>query len=238
MTQPMALSHSRLSDFNQCPLKFKLKYIDKHPAFKIDDNNKSVHLQRGENVHKALETYLIKRKSGLEANFEYSKNLPEVNNTIPLIENYIQFFGLDNMHPERQICIGSNWGELEWFSRSAYYRAIFDVIGIGSDIAFIGDYKTGKFTDYTPKSGYGQLELSAGIALSIFDVEKVSTQYMYVDHKQTVKKDYTQADKSRIMTHFIAEHEKVNAEVNYDPCKNQFCRWCDATKDVCQYASK
>jgi len=61
---------------------------------------------------------------------------------------------------------------------------------------------------------------------------------MYVDHKQTVKKDYTQADKGRIMAHFIEEHEKVNAEVNFDPCKNQFCRWCDAPKEVCQYASK
>ena len=61
---------------------------------------------------------------------------------------------------------------------------------------------------------------------------------MYVDHKQTVKKDYTQADKGRIMAHFVEEHEKVNAEVNFDPCKNQFCRWCDAPKEVCQYASK
>ena len=237
MTQPMALSHSRLSDFNQCPLKFKLKYIDKHPLFKMDDANKSVHLVRGTNVHAALEKYLVKRKAGEPENLTTSKNLPEVNSTIPLIERYINFFGLDNMHPERQICIDSDWKQQDWFSKKAYYRAIFDVIGIGSNIAFIGDYKTGKFTDYTPKNGYGQLELSAGIALSIFDVEKVNTMYLYVDHKQTVQKEFTQADKGRIMTHFIAEHEKVNAEVNFDPCKNQYCRFCDATKELCQYAS-
>lgn len=232
----LALSHSRLSDFNQCPLKFKLKYIDKNPLFSMDAT-KSVHLVRGTNVHAALEKYLVKRKAGEAANLEYSKNLPEVNATIPLIENYIKFFGLQNMHPERQICIDSDWKEKDWYSKQAYYRAIFDVIGIGKDIAFIGDYKTGKFTDYTPANGYGQLELSAGIALSIFDVEKVSTQYMYVDHKQTVAKEFTQKDKQRIMSHFIEEHEKVNAETQFDPCKNKFCRWCEATKEICMYAS-
>lgn len=233
----LALSHSRLSDFNQCPLKFKLKYIEKHPNFKIDESNKSVHLVRGTNIHAALEKYLIKRKAGEPANANPSANLPEVNTTVPLIERYINFFGIDNMYPERQICIDDQWNEQEWFSKKAYYRAIFDVIGVGKDIAFIGDYKTGKFTDYTPANGYGQLELSAAIALSIFDVEKVNTMYMYVDHKQTVNKEFTQADKGRIITHFVEEHQKVNAEVNFDPCKNQYCRWCEATKDICKYAS-
>lgn len=235
--QIMALSHSRLSDFNQCPLKFKFKYIDKHPLFKMDAN-KSVHLVRGTNVHTALEKYLVKRKAGEGKDIELSKNLPEVNSTVPLIEGYIDFFGLDNMYPERQICVDASWDEKDWFSKQAYYRAIFDVVGIGKDVAFIGDYKTGKFTDYTPANGYGQLELSAAIALSIFDVEKVNTMYLYVDHKQTVQKSYTQNDKARIITHFVEEHQKVNAEINYDPCKNQYCRFCEATKDMCQYASK
>lgn len=234
----MALSHSRLNDFNQCPLKFKLKYIDKHPAFQMDDSNKSAHLVRGTNIHAALEKYLIKRKAGEPANFEPSKNLPEVNTTVPLLEKYINFFGLDNMHPERQICVDANWGQQDWFSKQAYYRAIFDVIGVGKDIAFVGDYKTGKFADYTPPSGYGQLELSAAISLSIFDVEKVNTMYLYVDHKQTVTKEYTQKDKGRIIAHFVEEHQKVNAEENYDAKKNTFCRWCEASKDECSYASK
>lgn len=234
----LALSHSRLSDFNQCPLKFKLKYIDKAENFAIDDSNKSIHLVRGQNVHKALENYLIKRKAGQSADSLKSNNLKEVNDTIPLIEQYIEFFGLDNMHPEKQICIKDDWTEDSWFSKAAYYRGIFDLIGISPNVAFIGDYKTGKFTDYTPQNGMGQLELSSAIALSIFDVEKVDNSYLYVDHKKVVSKTYTQADRIRLVEHFEAEHLKVNEEADFDPCKNQYCRWCEATKDQCQYASK
>ena len=40
------------------------------------------------------------------------------------------------------------------------------------------------------------------------------------------------------MSHRSPAYEKVNAEVNFDPCKNQYCRFCDATKELCQYASK
>lgn len=234
----MALSHSRLSDFNSCPHKFKLKYIDKAKNMLIDDNNKSVHLVRGQNVHKALETYVVKRKSGLEANLAYSKNLPEVNGTIPLIEKYINAFGIDNIHPERQICVDAGWNNDEWFSKKAYYRAIFDLISISKETAVISDYKTGKFTDYTPESGYGQLELSAAIALSIWNVSAVNTEYLYVDHKQTVTKTYTQKDRIRLVEHFDAELVKVNEEKNFDPKKNNFCRWCDATKDQCEFSSK
>lgn len=234
----MALSHSRLSDFNQCPRKFKLKYLDKAQNMLIDEGNKSVHLVRGNNVHKALETYVVKRKDGLEANLEYSRNLPEVNATVPLIEKYIDAFGIQNVHPERQVCISADWNQDEWFSKKAYYRAIFDLISLAPNVAVISDYKTGKFTDYTPDNGYGQLELSAAIALSIFDVEKVNTEYLYVDHKKTIVKTFDQSDKSRLIAHFNAESDKVSAEKVFDPTKNQFCRWCDATKEQCPFSSK
>lgn len=234
----IALSHSRLSDYEQCPLKFKLKYLDKEPNFQIDNANKSIHLVRGENVHKALENYVNKRKDGNPADSISSSNLQEVNKTAPLIEKYISMFGIDNVHPERQICINSSWMQETWFSKNAFYRAIMDLICIGPTTAFIGDYKTGKFTDYTPKSGYGQLELSSAIALSIFDVEKVNNAYLYVDHKQVVAKEYEQKDRIRLVEHFEAKHLQVNEEVNFDPCKNQYCKYCEATKAQCKYSSK
>lgn len=78
-----ALSHSRLSDFNQCPLKFKLKYIDKAVNFQMDAT-KSPHLVRGGNVHKALENYIIKVNAG-EQNISES-SLPEVEATKPFIQ--------------------------------------------------------------------------------------------------------------------------------------------------------
>lgn len=237
MSKPrMALSHSRLSDFNQCPRKFHLKYIEKAPNFQMKQEDKSVHLIRGDNVHKALEAYLVKRKAG-EQNIGPS-SLPEVEQTKVLIDKYIELFGIDNVHPEAQVSINDQWKKVEWFDKDSYYRAIFDLICLGDEVVVIGDYKTGRFKDYSPDNGMGQLELSSAIALSLWPVEQVKTAYFFVDHKKSIQKSYTADDRNRLVDHFEAEHVKVNAEENFDPKQNQFCGWCDATKDQCKFSRK
>lgn len=232
----LALSHSRLSDFQACPLKFKLKYIDKAENFQMKQEDKSVHLVRGDNIHKALEAYLIKRKSGQE-NIPPS-SLPEVESTRPLIDKYVEMFGIENVHPEAQISINSDWQRVEWFDKKSYFRAILDLIAISQDVVVIGDYKTGKFKDYAPADGMGQLELSSAIGLSLWDVPTIKTIYLYVDHKKVIQKTYTKADKNRLVDHFNAEHDRVNAEQNFDPKSNQFCGFCEATKKQCKFSRK
>lgn len=229
----IALSHSRLSDFNQCPRKFHHKYIKKTPNFvEMDD---SPHLIRGSNVHKALENYLIKRNAG--QNDIPVSTLPEVESTKPFIEKLIGAYS--TVLPEAQVSIDDTWKQVDWFSKESYYRAIFDVIALREGAVFVGDYKTGKFREYTPTSGYGQLELSAGMALSLWpEIETVKTTYLYVDHRKTVSKDFNRSDSERLVVWFNKEHDKVNAEVNFDPKQNEFCKWCPATKLQCQYARK
>lgn len=229
----IALSWSRLSDFQQCPLKFKLKYLDKVENFSPKDGEKNIHLVRGQNVHKALENYVLKRKEGGSV---IHSSLPEVNNLLPLVEGYIGHFGIDNIYPEQQICVDDTWCKQDWFSREAYYRAILDFIGIAPDHALVVDYKTGKFVDYTPPNGFGQLELSAAVSLSLWPVESVTVKYLYADHKKQVTKKYNRQDRIDLVEHFEEQHAIVNAELNFEPCKNKFCRWCEATKDQCQFA--
>jgi hypothetical protein len=229
----MALSHSRLSDFNQCPKKFWHKYIDKTPNFK--EEGTSPHLVRGSNVHKQLENYIIKKAAGEEG--IRASTLPEVEVAKPLVDSL--FVSYQTVMPEAQISINNDWKQVEWFSKDSYYRAILDVIAIRSDDVFIGDFKTGKFTAYTPASGYGQLELSAAIALNLWpNVKTINNMYIYVDHKKVIKKVYTQDDKPRLVEWFQKEHAKVNAEENFDPTPNEWCRWCAATKLQCPYSRK
>lgn len=234
----IALSHSRLSDFNQCPRKFHLKYIEKASNFQIEQHNKSVHLVRGDNVHKALEKYVIQRKSGKTAEELGQTSLDEVEQTKPFIEKLIGIFGVDHVHPEAQVSVDPDWKQVSWFDKSTLYRAIMDLTCVGDDTALIVDWKTGKFKSYTPANGYGQLELSSAVGLSIFDVEKIKNMYVYVDHKKTVPVEYTQKDKPKLVEHFMKEHEKVNAEKNFDPTSNEFCTWCEATKKQCPMSRK
>lgn len=229
-----ALSHSRLSDYNQCPLKFKLKYLDKASNFK-EDASKSVHLVRGSNVHKALENYVVKVNAG-EVGIKES-SLQEVESTKPFLAKI--FDAYPKVYPELQVSVNQAWNMVEWFDKESYYRAIFDLIALKQGSAFVGDYKTGKFTDYTPTNGYGQLELSSAIALSIWpEAEEVNNSYIYVDHRKIITKTYTRADLPRLIDHFNCEHQKVNADTEFKPTVNEFCKWCQATKDQCSYSRK
>ena len=229
----MALSHSRLSDFNQCALKFKLKYIDKVPNFK--DDGTSPHLIRGTNVHKQLENYVVKVNAGEQG--IRTSSLPEVEIGKALADSL--FTSYAKVLPEAQVAINDQWKQSEWFGKDAYYRAIYDVICLRTDDVMIVDWKTGKFTEYTPSSGYGQLELSAAMALNLWpEVKEVNTVYAYVDHRKTIKKTYARSDAPRLVEWFEKEHIKVNAEENFDPKTNEWCRWCPATKVQCPYSRK
>lgn len=229
----MALSHSRLSDFNQCALKFKFKYIDKAASFK--EEGTSPHLVRGTNVHKQLENYVVKVNAGEQG--IRASSLPEVETGKALADSLFKSYS--TVLPEAQVAVDDQWKQSEWFGKDAYYRAIYDMICIRPEDVMIVDWKTGKYVEYTPPTGYGQLELSAAMALNIWpEATTVHTVYAYVDHRKTIKKTYTRADESRLVEWFEKEHVKVNAEENFDPTANEFCRWCPATKLQCPYSRK
>lgn len=232
----IALSWSRLSDYNQCPLKFKLKYIDKPANFK-EDFDKSPHLVRGSNVHKKLEDYVVQKTSDGQLEVKIT-SLPEVEATKPFVDRYIDNY--DVVIPETQIAINKDWQRVEWFSRDAYYRAIFDLIAIRKSDVSIIDYKTGKIRDYDGgPSGKGQLHLSAAISFHLWDdVPEVNTVYAYVDHKQTMPLSFKRDQAQELREHFDAEHAKVNADKEFRPQVNEFCKWCPATRAQCPYSRK
>lgn len=232
----IALSWSRLSDYHQCPLKFKLKYLEKHHLFK-EESTTSPHLVRGSNVHKALENYVIQSTSNGELEVKIT-SLPEVEATKPFVDRFLTNY--TTVIPETQIAINRNWERVEWFSKDAYYRAILDLIALRpSDVAII-DYKTGKMRDYDDgPSGKGQLHLSGAISLHLWpDIPEVSTTYAYVDHRQTITKKFTQADRQELREHFDEEHNRVNSDTKFRPTVNEFCKWCPATRDMCPYSRK
>lgn len=225
----IALSHSRLSDYDQCGLKFKLKYLDK--AFPKEDD--SPHLLRGSNVHKALENYVVKKISG-EVNIPPS-SLPEVEKTKPLVDKLFSEF--EEVMPEAQLAVDIEWKQCDWFAKDAYYRAIIDVIAKGTTSALIGDWKTGKINDY---SGWGgQLHLTATMVMSVFpQFEQVTTAYIYVDHKKTFPINFQRAELPALIKHFDEKSAEVNADKEFRPNPNPFCKWCPATKAQCRYSRK
>lgn len=234
MSNVMALSYSRITDFRTCPLKFRLKYIDKAPNFS-EDSSKSPHLVRGTNVHKGLENYIIKKNAG-EENIRQS-TLDEVEKTKPLIDNLMGFY---KIHPEHQIAVDENFKLVDWFSKEAWFRVIYDMIGFGQDL-LVGDFKTGKLTDYSGSlQEPGQLHLAGLIAMAVWPkFQEVRSMYIYVDHKKTIPVNLNREEHFELLkSKLVAEHNQINAEQDWEPCVNDFCKWCPATKNQCSYSRK
>lgn len=228
----IALSYSRISDYRQCPHKFRLKYIDKVPNFQLKDEDKSPALVRGGNIHKDLERYVTMKREGVV----YEPTLPEVIGATPLID---MLYANYNLYPERQIAIDENFKEVSWYDKNAYFRVIYDLVGFGNDL-FLGDYKTGKMTDYSGSmSELGQLHMSAVVGMSLWsEYSECSTVYIYVDHKKTIPVKFKQESLDPMKEKLQIEHDIINCDVNFMEKRNQYCKWCEATKDQCIHSKK
>lgn len=231
----IALSWSRISDYRQCPAKFRMKYLDKLPNFQLKDADKNPHLVRGGNVHKQLDKAIILKNTGHDLADQVF--LPEVQGVIPLIDGLMQHYSIVG---EMQVAVNENYERVDWYSRDAYFRVIFDFIGKGNDL-LLGDWKTGKLTDYSGSMDeLGQLHMSAVVGFSIFpEFDECSSMYVYVDHKKTIPCQFTKAeDLQRMRDSLDREHLKINEDQDFVERKNPFCRWCEATYDQCIHKRK
>lgn len=240
----LALSWSRWSDYDQCPRKFFLKYLDKAPNFKDDPTKKSIHLVRGENMHKQLEDYVLWRINQIHGTEEEKAKVrpamqPECESVVPLLDNVIAQATL--YLPETQLCVNQKWEKTEWFdTKTAHYRAILDFVATFEQTkpthALIWDYKSGKHVPYAEECG--QLHLSAAMVITLKGYDYVDCSYLFLDSRKAESIRLTQEDAPKIIKIFDERSERVNSEVTWAPKRNEHCKWCNATKAQCPNSSK
>ncbi len=229
----IALSYSRISDFRQCKKKFKLKYVDKAQNF-YDESLKGPHLIRGGNVHKELQGYIEKKKSGKELQ---KSSLPEVESTKVLINNLMQLY---DIYPELQVAVNDKFNRVDWYSKEAWFRVIFDVVGFGKELLVI-DWKTGKFNDYSGSlEEPGQLHLSSLIAMAMWPgFEFVKNGYIFLDFKKTVMLDLNRGKHFDLLKEkLVEEHSTINAEEKFEENSGRFCYFCPANSAQCSGSSR
>ncbi|MDJ0952551.1 MAG: PD-(D/E)XK nuclease family protein [Acidimicrobiia bacterium] len=225
----IALSHSRLSTYQNCPRKFKLQFLDK--AFPDDSDNPN--FVRGNRIHEQLEHYVMWKNAG--ESFEKPPLAAESKNAVPIIEKI--FDSYTSVLPEQKLCIDENWNKVGWFDKRAYLRAILDLIAFKPGRGLICDYKTGKVRNY---DGFGgQLHMNAAMLFAVEpDVQIIDVAYLFVDHKQTIKVQFHRDQYEEFKAHFVAQHDKVNAESDWAPKINQYCKWCPATRTQCEFSKQ
>ena len=131
-----AWSYSRLSAYEQCPLKFKLTTLDglKEPT--------SLAMERGKDIHKEGELYLG----------DISLPIPP---SYKLLAVEMAALRALKVQSELEVTFTKDWQPTGWFDTDAWCRIKIDALAIDEGVVKIIDFKTGK-----NRGGYeDQLEL-------------------------------------------------------------------------------
>lgn len=222
--KPISWSHSRVNDYNMCPRMFYWK----HAAPKEDRIPfvKTAAMIEGERVHKVLELRVSQGTPFTGADVRYE----------PLAQSIIKCAGLTyteiDLVLDRQLAVCGKW------DRTAWVRAIIDVLKINDKSAFAGDWKTGTIqTDTT------QLKLTAAMIFNAYpQVEKVTTAYIWLKDQIVDPETYTRDELPKIWNDLLKvpmQMQESNTTGDWPAKPSYKCGWCDVNKlGKCNMASK
>lgn len=217
----IAWSYSRLSDFENCRLLFKNKYITK--TIKFVPNAAT---DRGADIHDKLERNVTKAKYKKPQTF-----LEEgpISNAAPLIDWFVGNHRI--LFIEQQLAFTEGMQPTGYFDKNVWLRCVVDLAGIfGPDgtpqSLTIFDWKTGQ---YRPNDDQVTLYNVCGMAHWPYTTHSTST-LIFVDHKKNSKPVTTKrADMDYVMEGYRERVEEMQIAVKrgiFDPSPCFHCGWC------------
>lgn len=244
-------SHSRLSTFEQCPLKFKFRYIDKI----IPEIEKSIEAHLGSAVHTTLEWIYTKAKEAetkkeiptlddiivfySEAwRRDLSQNIKIVNETLTakdyfnkgvefLVNYYTKHFPFDDgtLEIEKKIIV-----ELD---DKGEYQIIGFIDRLAQNIHTgefeIHDYKTGNTMPSQEKIDEDrQLALYAIAIKELYGKDKeVTLNWHYLAHNKKITSKRTNEQLEKLKETTLKQIKEIEATTEFPPKKSALCKWCE-----------
>lgn len=212
-----AWSYTRLLDWEECPLKAKLKHLDKLKE------PESPAMARGSAIHKEAEAYATGQLAKLPESLKLFK------------EEFTAVRKLSKrLLVEQQWGIAEDWSSTDWFDSDALKRGLPKpwlrvVIDLGfkasAKLARMIDHKTGKIRD-THKD---QLELYAlaGFAQpEMKTVSEVSSELWYLDQGEIVEAKFKRKDAPDLQAKWRRRSLPMLADETFPACPGNGCRWC------------
>jgi len=242
-------SYSKLSTFEQCPLKYKFRYIDK-----IIIPEKTIESLLGKIIHKALEWLYLEVKNGVIPSLDdvllfYTKKWQEedfsngvimngnltlsdyYNRGIQLLTNYYfkhKPFDDNTLDVEKEIIVS-----LDEF-KNYLIRGFIDRLAYNLKTCEyeIHDYKTSNFLPSREKiSNDKQLALYSFAIKKMFGENKgVLLVWHYLAHNLKISLKKTNDEIYKLKEETIDLIKKIKSTKNFSPCVSRFCNWCEYKK--------
>lgn len=216
-------SYSRLLDFESCPLKAKLKYVDKI----VESSGPAA--ERGTMIHQLAEDFVCGK----------IKKLP-----VELVKFSDEFLALRNRFVEKAVSLEGEWGfDRDWNKstyKDAWVRIKLDARIVKSKThSIVVDYKTGKRFGNEVK--HGEQVVLYGIAELLREphVESVDVELWYLDVDELISTRFTREKLLRFLPSFEKRGVKITTATQFPPNPNLFsCKWCPygpAKSGDCKY---
>lgn len=221
--QITAWSFSRYMDYKQCPLKAKLKHLDK-----IKEPT-SPPMLRGIEIHDLAEGYIKGRVARLPKELKEFKLLFQ-----RLRKQYKK--AISGMVVEDTWAFTKDWDETTWNDWiRCWVRIKLDCAEHeGDDTLIVRDWKTGKFREEMNEDYVEQLELYALAALLLHEhIEAVKPQLVYLDYGIVYPEPgsddeliFTRKDIPKLKKLWAKRTGPMLKDKIFAPKPNNKCCWC------------
>lgn len=224
-------SFSRLTDFEQCRYRAKLKYIDAipEPPRPLPPGKTEHANERGSRIHDAAEAFV---KGGVEL-------VPE------LADFKEDFLELRELHQQGKVSLEGEWAfdrewnPCAWRSETTWCRVKLDAFVRVSDThGRVIDYKTGKRMGNEVKHAeQGQLYQLAAF-LKYPELETIDVEFWYTDQgtDSTAAANYTRAQGTAYFNKYDSRGSAVTDATEFPPNPNAYtCKWCPYLHGACAY---
>lgn len=208
MTPITAWSFSRWELYDTCPLKFKLRHIDKieEPAAPA--------MERGSRIHDEAEAYLAK-DGPLTADLKKFESL------------FIEMKSLPGMEAEQkklQWGFTNKWKPTGWFGAATWFRSILDAfIPYDDDTATGIDFKTGKKRDISAE----QIETQALASMCrVPSLKSIEMRLQYLDTGEEIIAEFKASDVPALKAKWEKKVAPMFADRTFAPRPNYGCKWC------------
>lgn len=221
MSVVTAWSYSRYADYAQCPLRFKLRHIDR---IKEPD---SPPLVRGRQVHKQLADYIEGKADELPpVKSEYHRKLYAEMRAWPAEDRVV----------EQKMGFTATWSPTGYFDKNVWLRAAWDVGLLYADLTGeIVDHKTGK----RYASNDEQMEVFAATFFSQYVAARhVTTRLLYIDSGDEETAEFDASESDALRAKWNAKVAPLFVDTQFAPRPNDKCRFCHFAKsrlNMCKF---
>lgn len=205
-----AWSYSRLTDFEQCKLRAKLKHIDRipEPARPLPPGKTEQANDRGTRIHTAAEYFV---QGGVEL-------LPELRSFKEEFYSLRDLYSQGKVSLEGEWAVDKEWEPVAWRSNEAWARIKLDAfVRMSKTHGVVIDYKTGKkFGNEIKHAEQCQLYQLAAF-LRYPELEVVDVELWYTDQDDLTHMRYTREQGLRFFRNFDRRGIAITDATEFPP---------------------